>query len=151
MESAVARTALPENGAIDCSAFKVRRLARRITQVYDEALAGHGLTVGQFGILGRLRRRRGISIGALAEQMSIDASTLSRLLRPLGDAGLLNVLPDPDDRRAKHLWLTDAGAERVRAAYPAWMAAQATVSERLGADRLASLRFTLDDAYHHLD
>lgn len=150
MDSALALPPLPANGGVDCTAFKVRRLARRITQIYDDALTGHGLTVGQFGILGRLRRRRGITIGTLAEQMAIDASTLSRLVRPLADNGLLSILPDPDDGRAKQLWLTDSGAERVRAAYPAWLAAQARVGERLGADRLASLRFTLDDASHHL-
>jgi len=81
----------------------------------------------------------------------LDASTLSRLFRPLAASGLLTVQPDPDDRRAKQLWLTDAGAERVRAAFPDWQAAQARISEHLGAPRLAALRFTLDDAYQHLD
>lgn len=134
----------------DCAAFKVRRLARRVTRIYDEALGAHGLTIGQFGILGQLRRRRGIGIATLAERVAVDASTLSRLFKPLAAGGLLTVLPDPDDRRAKQLWLTDAGAERVRAALPGWRAAQARVTEHLGEARLAALRFTLDDAYQHL-
>ncbi len=136
--------------AVSCAAFKVRRLARRITQIYDEALTGSGLTVGQFGIIGRLRRRRGVGIADLAHQLTLDASTLSRLIRPLAQQGLLDVRPDPDDGRAKLLWLTDAGAERVRAAQQQWEVAQASVSARLGEARLAALRFTLDDAYDHL-
>ena len=142
---------LPEAGGAECAAFKVRRLARRITQIYDEALAPHGLTIGQFGILARLRRRRGIGIATLAEHLSIDASTLSRLWKPLAAAGLLTIAADPDDGRAKQLWLTDAGAERVRGAVQDWLEAQARVSERLGAARLAALRFTLDDAFDHLN
>ena len=134
----------------DCAAFKVRRLARRVTRIYDEALGAHGLTIGQFGILGQLRRRRGIGIATLAERVAVDASTLSRLVKPLAAGGLLVVLPDPDDRRAKQLWLTDAGAVRVRAALPGWHAAQARVTEHLGEAGLAALRFTLDDAYQHL-
>ncbi len=134
----------------DCAAFKIRRLARRVTRIYDEALGPHGLTIGQFGILGELRRRRGIGIATLAERLAVDASTLSRLFRPLAASGLLTVLPDSDDRRAKQLWLTDDGAERVHAALPGWRAAQARVTEHLGAARLAALRFTLDDAYQHL-
>lgn len=35
----------------ECTALKLRRVARRVTQIYDEALASHGLTVGQLGIL----------------------------------------------------------------------------------------------------
>ena len=133
-----------------CAAFKVRRLARRVTQLYDEALAAHGLTIGQFGILARLRRRRGIGIATLAEQLSMDASTLSRLLRPLADATLIDIRPDPDDGRAKLLWLTDAGAARARVAHPAWTAAQARIAAQLGDARLAALRFILDDAYDRL-
>lgn len=140
----------PEERGLDCAAFKVRRLARRITHIFDEALGHHGLTVGQFGIIARLRRSRGIGIQTLADQIAMDASTLSRLLRPLADQGLIAILPNPDDGRAKLLWLTDAGAERIRAAHSGWLAAQAEISERLGAARLAALRFTLDDAFDHL-
>ena len=135
---------------MSCAAFKVRRLARRVTQIYDEALTGSGLTVGQFGILTRLRRRRGVGIAELAQQLTLDASTLSRLIRPLAQQALLDVRPDPDDGRAKLLWLTDAGADRCRAAHGKWEAAQASVSARLGEARLAALRFALDDAYEHL-
>lgn len=136
--------------AASCAAFKIRRLARRVTHIYDEALARNGLTVGQFGILARLRRRRGIGIAILAEHLTLDGSTLSRLIRPLARQGLLDIRPDPDDGRAKLLWLTDPGAELLRLAQRDWEEAQATVSARLGDARLAALRFTLDDAYNHL-
>ncbi len=136
--------------AASCAAFKIRRLARRVTHIYDDALANSGLTVGQFGILARLRRRRGIGIAVLAEQLTLDGSTLSRLIRPLALQGLLDIRPDPDDGRAKLLWLTDPGADLVRSAQHDWKKAQATISARLGDARLAALRFTLDDAYNHL-
>ena len=134
----------------DCTALRVRRLARRVTQLYDEALKPHGLTVGQFGILGNLRRSHGIGIAALADRLSSDASTLSRLIRPLAALQLLSIEPDPADARAKLLRLTDAGAERVRAAHPAWEAAQAQIRTRLGHERLNALRFMIEDAFHQL-
>lgn len=134
----------------DCTALKLRRLARKVTQIYDEALGAHGLTVGQLGILAGLRRSRGVGIAALAEQLSTDASTLSRLLRPLARNGLLSIEPDPDDGRAKLLRLTDTGRDRVRSAAPAWEAAQAAVAQQLGGPRLAALRFIVDDSFEHL-
>jgi DNA-binding MarR family transcriptional regulator len=128
----------------------VRKLARRITQIYDDALAPHGLTIGQFGTLVSLRRSRPIGIARLAEHLSTDASTLSRLLKPLASAGLVSIAPDPDDRRAKALRLTDAGADKAHAAKAGWDAAQAQVAAQLGHERLGALTFIIDDAFDHL-
>ncbi len=141
---------LGPDGLEPCTALMVRRLARRITQIYDEALTPYGLTVGQVSLLAALRRRRGIGIGALAEHLSADASTVSRLLRPLESAGLLRLEADPEDRRGKLVWLTDAGFETRGRAIAGWGAAQAQVRDQLGAGRLSALRFLLDDAHAHL-
>ena len=130
-----------------CTAAKVRRLARRISQIYDDALTPHGLTIGQMGLLASLSRRHGIGIGALAQKLSSDASTISRLVRPLEQAGLLEIAPDPEDGRGRLVRLTELGAERRRAAAAGWEAAQARMGELLGEGRLAALRFMLDDAH----
>jgi DNA-binding MarR family transcriptional regulator len=141
---------LSPDGLEPCTALMVRRLARRITQIYDEALTPHGLTIGQVSLLAALRRSRGIGIGALAAHLSADASTVSRLLRPLESTGLLRLAADPDDRRGKQVWLTDAGFEARGRAIAGWRAAQDQVRDQLGASRLAALRFMLDDAHAHL-
>ena len=139
------------NGRIgDCTALKLRRTTRRLTQIYDDALAPHRVTVGQLGILAGLQRSRGIAIGELAERLSTDVSTLSRLLGPLKAAVLLSVETDPDDRRAKLLRLTEAGAAKVHAAAPSWQAAQDRVADLLSRQRLAALQFILDDAFGYL-
>jgi DNA-binding MarR family transcriptional regulator len=139
--------ALPIPAPDLCNAMVARRFARKVTQVYDDALGAHGLTIGQFGILGNLRRSTPIGVGALAERLSSDASTLSRLLKPLAAAGLISIERNADDGRAKAIRLTDAGRERVLAAKDAWTAAQGEIATRLGSERLAALRFILNDAY----
>jgi len=140
----------PAPPAIDpppCTAMVARRFARRLTQIYDDALNDHGLTIGQFGILGNLRRSETVGVATLADRLSSDASTLSRLLKPLLAAGLISIARDDSDGRSKAIRLTDAGFDRARAAKPAWNAAQADVAGRLGSERLAALRFILNDAY----
>lgn len=134
-----------------CTAAKVRRLSRRVTQIYDEALSRHGLTIGQFGILACLSRRRGLAIGALAAQTAADASTVSRLVRPLAAEGLLHITTAADDRRGRLVWLTDAGHARRASAQAAWALAQGVMVERLGSGRLAALRFLLDEAHERLE
>jgi DNA-binding MarR family transcriptional regulator len=55
----------------------------------------------------------------IADCTALDLSTISRHLRGLEDAGLLTRSPDPDDRRASLLSVTDEGrafvADAVRA------------------------------------
>jgi DNA-binding MarR family transcriptional regulator len=141
---------LGPDGLEPCTALMVRRLARRISQIYDEALAPHGLTGGQMSLLAALRRSRGIGIGALAAHLSADSSTVSRLLKPLESAGLLIIEADPEDRRGKLVRLTDAGFEARGRALGGWQAAQDQVRDQLGPGRLSALRFLLDDAHAHL-
>ncbi len=134
-----------------CTAMKVRRLARRTTQIYDDALAPYGLTIGQMGLLATLRRREGIGIGALADRLAADASTVSRLLKPLLANGTIRIDNDPGDRRAKLVFLTDAGFTRRAAARAGWQAAQASIADTLGDGRRAALHFLLDDAFDRLN
>ncbi|MEM6665838.1 MAG: hypothetical protein AAF638_05485, partial [Pseudomonadota bacterium] len=37
-----------------CSGYRLRKATRRVTLLYDEALAPHGLTLTQFGVLSML-------------------------------------------------------------------------------------------------
>ncbi len=133
-----------------CNAMLARRFARRVTAIYDDALEAHGLTIGQFGILANLRRSVPVGVAALAERLSSDPSTCSRLLKPLHAADLISVERDHSDGRAKAIRLTEAGYQRVRAARSAWIAAQAAVAARLGTERVAALRFIINDSYSRL-
>lgn len=142
---------LPPGPAELCTAAKVRRLSRQVSQIYDDALSRHGLTIGQFGLLACLSRRRGLSIGALAKQLAADASTVSRLVKPLANEGLLRIEIDPEDRRGRQVGLTEAGHQRRAAAQASWLAAQDVVEQRLGGGRLAALRFLLDESYERLE
>ena len=134
-----------------CTAAKVRRLSRRISRIYDEALAGHGLTIGQFGLLACLSRRTGLGIGALAAQLASDASTVSRLVKPLASDGLVLLRVDPCDKRGRQVWLIDTGHQRRAAAQAGWLAAQSAMADRIGDGRLAALRFLLDEAHARLE
>lgn len=134
-----------------CTAAKVRRLSRRVSQIYDDALGPHGLTVGQYGLLACLSRRRGTAIGALASMLAADASTVSRLVKPLATAGLIIIRSAPDDKRSKLVWLSDDGHRRRSAAQAGWQAAQDQLLAALGDGRLAALRFMLDEAHERLE
>lgn len=55
----------------------------------------------------------GVRLSELATLIALDASTASRLVRTLESDGLIVRTPDPDDRRASRLELTEAGSARL--------------------------------------
>ncbi|WP_439574455.1 MarR family winged helix-turn-helix transcriptional regulator [Phreatobacter sp.] len=134
----------PAAESFACTCARVRKAARRITQIYDRHIQPAGLTVTQFGILANLTRLDGIAIGALAERMIMDPTALTRGLKPLERQGFVRLEPDPNDRRARRILLTAAGRAALSEARPGWARAQAEVRAALGADATAALHQSID-------
>ncbi|MED5612037.1 MULTISPECIES: MarR family winged helix-turn-helix transcriptional regulator [Pseudomonas] len=128
-----------------CLCTQLRRAARGVTRVYDDALQGIGLTVAQFSLLRHLARLEQPSISELAEAMGLDRSTLGRNLRPLQAEGLVVLQGDAGDQRNRLVLLTAAGRERLEQGAQPWEAAQRRMYERLGAERREQLMALLGE------
>ncbi len=133
-----------------CTAARVRKASRRVSQIYDRELEPYDLTVTQFGLLAQLRAAPGAAIGALAESMVMDATTLSRNLRPLERRGLVSAEADRDDGRVRKLKLTPQGRAALERAMAGWRAAQSQIAAALGADEMKALNAALDRALERL-
>ena len=70
-----------------CTNFKLRQLMRRVANHYDAEMAKCGLKTTQYSLLSHVLKLGPIRPGDLATEMKMDASTLTRNLRPLVDAG----------------------------------------------------------------
>jgi DNA-binding MarR family transcriptional regulator len=124
--------------------MRLRKASRRVSQIYDRCLEQTGMTVTQYGLLGYILRYDGIGIGALAEKLIMDPTTLTRNLRPLQQKGLVALAADPRDRRARRLHLTAAGRQAFEDAKPAWARAQRQIEQALGAAETPALNAALD-------
>ena len=133
----------PDPQAERCNCLAVRQAARHVTQFYDQHLAPSGLRTTQFSILAKLKRLGPVSINALAADLVMDRTTLGRNILPLQREGLVAVVKGSVDRRSKELRVTEAGAERLRAAAKGWVEAQAQFEAAFGAERAAELRALL--------
>src|SRR4029078_9453815 len=81
----------------------------RLLRTYADQKARHfGQTRAQWAVLLRLEGREGLKQFGLPEDLDIQPITLTRLVDRLCDNGLIERRPDPNDRRAKLLYLTPA-------------------------------------------
>ncbi|HEX2204943.1 MAG TPA: MarR family winged helix-turn-helix transcriptional regulator [Longimicrobium sp.] len=131
----------------ECLCFRARRVSRAITRMYDEALRPLGLQATQLTLLNAVAMTAGRgTMARLADVLAMDQTTLSRNLRPLERAGLVEVARLPADRRVRVARLTPRGERTVADALPLWSAAHARVVAALGAEGAADLRDRFDAA-----
>jgi len=117
-----------------CAGWNSRLAARRITQFLDREMEDHGLSVTQLGLMAQIAAASDDTLGALAQRMGLEQSSLSRNLRRLEDEGLIEIAVVEADLRRRMVWLTETGARRLEAAIPIWRRAHAKLAKRLSAD-----------------
>jgi DNA-binding MarR family transcriptional regulator/N-acetylglutamate synthase-like GNAT family acetyltransferase len=98
----------------------VRRFNRSYTQrigVLEDSFLGMGMPLGPARLLFEIGVAPATTQGplttqALRERLALDSGYLSRLLRRLEKDGLIDVTPDPGDRRRRQVGLTETGRDR---------------------------------------
>ena len=86
-----------------------------------------------------------VTPGELAAQMKMDASTLTRNLRPLVDAGWVS-LQAGSDARSRLVHITEAGRAKRAEGQRCWKVAQQSLNNTLGAERVNALHALVDDS-----
>lgn len=75
----------------------------------------HVMDRASYGILAWVHDNGPVRPGALAAHFHLDASTISRQVASLEQAGLITRYPDAEDRRARQLRLTEQGRKVLAA------------------------------------
>ncbi|TWO73068.1 winged helix-turn-helix transcriptional regulator [Caenimonas sedimenti] len=127
-----------------CTNLKLRQLMRRVAQHYDAEVGKTGLRGTQYSLLSYVAKLGPIRPVDLARTMKVQASTLTRNLRPLIDAGYLRQDAGPD-ARSRLVTVTEAGREKRQEAQRRWRVAQEALNAKLGEARVVALHALLDE------
>ena len=122
-----------------CNCFSLRQATRRVTQLYDEALAPLDLRATQYSLLRHVDRLGPIALNPLAEVMVMGRATLGHNVRPLEQRGLLK-LTVGEDRRSREVSITAAGRRALAKGHELWRQAQKAFEDEIGSKESAALR-----------
>lgn len=122
-----------------CNCLSLRQATRRVTQLYDQALAPVGLRATQFSLLLQTEALGPILLQPLAEVMVMDRATLGHNVRPLLGRGLVQ-LEVGRDRRSRELSITQAGRDLLVEARALWRQAQDAFETEMGRNTASALR-----------
>lgn len=92
-------------------------LDRLMKMYYDRRLAEFEISWGQQFYVEYLYDHPGASPQEMAECIRVDKATLTKIIKKLSEVGYLRVEGDQQDRRVKHLYLTDKAlpaAQRIK-------------------------------------
>ena len=109
-----------------CIAGRLRMLSRILTGRYNEAFAVEGVTFAQAGLLMRIFAQPGIRQTALAKQLQIEKSAMSRDVQLLQKNGWLT------DSLRNGLYLTDEGTALAKRCHKIWKVLNAQIRDELG-------------------
>jgi DNA-binding MarR family transcriptional regulator len=125
-----------------CACAEVRRIARKLTSLYDTALAPAEITITQYSLLANIGRTGQLSHCELANKLGMDRTTLTRNLRPLIKAQWVAVT-SAEDRRQHVLQLTAAGKKKMDRSLPLWEKVQGRFMAEIGTQSFQELRTLL--------
>ncbi len=125
-----------------CNCFSLRQATRRVTQLYDQALAPLDLRATQYSLLRQIAGRGPIALNPLAEIMVMGRATLGHNVRPLVQRGLLKLVVGRD-RRSREVSITAAGRRMLGKAGELWQKAQESFEDEVGKNESAALRAML--------
>lgn len=126
-----------------CNCTALRKASRRISQLYDTALAPSGLRTTQRAMLAQIGRSGPTTVGALAEVLVMDSGALAHTLKPLERDRLVTIEIDPDDRRNRLITLTAKGRTKLAETEALWSKAQRGFEIAFGRAESEALRKTL--------
>jgi putative acetyltransferase len=108
---------------------------------YDQ----HGLAFEPrcFPVFQFVRETPGISLVALSQKLGVSHVSVNALCKPLLEAGLIDLKPNPEDARAKQASLTEAGEVMFTRLQPAWHALKSALEEALTPAQANALLATL--------
>lgn len=118
-----------------CHCITMRRATNAITDYYDRALFGMGVSTSQFSLLINLSRLGEASTSELAEYVNLERSTLVRNLKPLMEKGFIVDLAKEGARNHRYT-LSAEGQEILQKCLPVWEHAQKEIKAYLGEENI---------------
>ena len=120
---------------MDPTKRRIRKIDRDVQRFVAHALHNTSLSLSDYEMIQTVHHRPGITQGELCRRYSQDKSTVARRAAKLEREGYIQRLPSEEDRRSKHLYVTEKGLslrnQKIDAEtfYFSWLTAELTEEE----------------------
>jgi DNA-binding MarR family transcriptional regulator len=131
--------------------YLLNRAGARIASAFGEEMRPLGASLQIWRVLAALRERDGRRMGDLSRTISIEVSTLTRLVDNMEKAGLVERRRDAEDARAVALHVTAAGRRLTKRILPIAQRYEAVALKGFTAAEADRLKQALRRLYANMD
>jgi len=117
---------------VHCINSNLHQVARAVSRVYAQEMRSSGLTRTQFGIMSCLTMAGTLRLSDLADKLVLERTSLTRILKPLENQGLILIRTSDDDARTREISLTDKGRKKYHVANKLWQKSQRKLLKSFG-------------------
>ena len=114
-----------------CTCAELRKAARAVTLLYDNAFKSTGLLSTQLSVLRIISKSDSLKVSQLAEELGMDRTTLTRNLSVLERQGFIKISPGKD-HRTRIVTITSSGRTSIAKTIPLWNEVQRNVKKQMG-------------------
>lgn len=125
-------------------AWELGETSRLMRRLFNRRASALGVTSAQWRVMFWLGRQPGSKQVELAERLDVEPITAGRTIDRLEEAGLVERRPDPEDRRAWRLYLTEQAEPMVTRLRAVAEDVLAEVFQGVDEKEIAALRGTLE-------
>lgn len=122
----------------NCTASRVRMVARSVSAIYDQAMARHDVTMAQLNLLVVLADFGLSNYRRVGEFLHLDRSTVSRNMDLLMQKELVAAVSS-DAKGVREVEITRKGRAKIAETLPDWRLAQAETAKLLGRDGVTAV------------
>ena len=121
------------------------RARETVMEPIREMQASSGINEQKWRVLRILEEQGPMELSHLARDACLLLSSLTRMIRPMEDEGLVTRSTPPDDRRKSVLTVTETGVALIKAHAPTSAGILQRIEAAYGKDRLETLLDLLED------
>jgi DNA-binding MarR family transcriptional regulator len=132
--------------------FLTNRVANRFKAELEKGFIerGHDITAEQWSVLSRLYDEDGLQQHEIAQRISRDKTNVARILALMERRMLIERRIDPDDQRARKIYLTDYGRALENDLVASAKAVLSTAQQGFSAQEIQNLIDNLNQIFNNL-
>ena len=124
--------------------YYLAHLVAQANRRLNKALSAEGVPLDQWRILRVLYEAGGMTMRALADAVTLNRPTMTKIVDKLVANGLAYRVPDPDDRRKVRIFLSDQGKALYQQQNQRVSSHQETVEDHYGTEETRQLKEMLE-------
>jgi len=135
----------------DSASYLLRRIGVKVAETFSRRLVEKDVTIHMYRVMATLQQHGSQTLGALQDMVSIEMSTLSRLISAMAKRGIVSRVRSENNARTVIIDLTEEGNRLTKELIPLGAAFESRILDGLSGDDIKGLKRMLREIIDNVE